>query len=183
MLRAAGWTLVVSDPVEPADVIVVPKWAGEAGALEAAELVRAGIAPRVAILLRPPSAATDQLARRGLIASEDWITHLTRVLGVASVEEIPSRVEGSEAEGEVLPEWCDRNQFRSIVVVTSADHSRRVRRILRRTMKGRPVKVMIRSARYSEFDPDRWWQTRDGVRTEIEELEKLMLDILAHPLS
>jgi hypothetical protein len=50
-------------------------------------------------------------------------------------------------------------------------------------MKGHPTRVMVQPARYSPFDPDRWWETRDGVRTEIVELQKLMLDVVLHPLS
>ena len=33
-------------------------------------------------------------------------------------------------------------------------------------MKGHPTRVTVRSARYSSFDPDRWWETRAGVRTK-----------------
>ena len=50
-------------------------------------------------------------------------------------------------------------------------------------MKGHPTKVTVRSARYLVFDPDRWWETHGGIRTEVEELEKLLLDILRHPIS
>jgi hypothetical protein len=42
---------------------------------------------------------------------------------------------------------------------------------------------MVRSARYSAFDPDGWWETRGGIRTEIIELQKLLLDVLLHPIS
>jgi hypothetical protein len=37
ILRAAGWALVVNDPIEPADTIVVALDADGAGALEAAD--------------------------------------------------------------------------------------------------------------------------------------------------
>jgi hypothetical protein len=40
VLRVAGWTLVVSEPVAPADVIVLSLYSGGAGALEAADLVQ-----------------------------------------------------------------------------------------------------------------------------------------------
>jgi hypothetical protein len=50
-------------------------------------------------------------------------------------------------------------------------------------MKGHPTHVMVRAARYSIFDPDRWWETRDGVRTEIIEFQKLILEMVLHPLS
>jgi len=31
-------------------------------------------------------------------------------------------------------------------------------------------------------DPGRWWETRDGVRTEIIEFQKLLLDLIRHPI-
>jgi len=48
---------------------------------------------------------------------------------------------------------------------------------------GHPTRVMVQPARYPIFDRDRWWETRDGVRTEIVELQKLVLEIVLHPLS
>jgi hypothetical protein len=50
-------------------------------------------------------------------------------------------------------------------------------------MLGHGTRVLVRYSRYSEFNPDTWWSTRDGVRTEIIEFEKLLLDVLSHPLS
>jgi hypothetical protein len=50
-------------------------------------------------------------------------------------------------------------------------------------MKGHPTNVTVQAAHYSDFDPDRWWETRGGVRTEIVELQKLLLDVVLHPLS
>jgi hypothetical protein len=58
-----------------------------------------------------------------------------------------------------------------------------LQRVLGRVKKGRPTRVTVRPARYSSFDPDSWWETRGGVRTEITELEKLMLDVVLHPMS
>ena len=50
-------------------------------------------------------------------------------------------------------------------------------------MKGHPTRVTVQPARYSRFDPDRWWETRGGVRTVIVELQKLVLDVVLHPMS
>jgi len=38
VLRAAGWALIVNEPVAPADIIVIVPGIGGAGALEAADL-------------------------------------------------------------------------------------------------------------------------------------------------
>jgi hypothetical protein len=50
-------------------------------------------------------------------------------------------------------------------------------------MEGFTTKIMVRSTRYSSFNPDRWWQSRDGTRTAVIELQKLLLDFALHPIS
>ena len=185
VLRTAGWALVVNEPVAPADIIVITLDSNGAGALEAADLVQSGIATRVAVFADPPSGEDDEFIRRGLPyedASARQIRQL-RWLGVTDVVQIPLTEVGTEGEGQVLPPWCDQHQFRSIVFVAARDHSRRSRRMLDRVMKGHPTRVTVRPARYSSFDPDRWWETRGGVRTEIVELQKLVLDVVLHPMS
>jgi hypothetical protein len=80
----------------------------------------------------------------------------------------------------VLPGWCDQQGLRSVVVVSTSDHSRRLRRVLHRSMKGHQTRVTVRCARYSVFDPDRWWESHDGIRTEVGELEKLLFSCVIH---
>ena len=185
-LRAAGWALVVHrQAIQSADVIVVAIDADGAGTLEAADLVRNGVSTRVAVFATPPDATVDsEFLRRG-VPYEDAAAVSTRQLhslGIENVDQIARTVAGSEEEGEALPIWCDQHQYRSVVVVTTSDHSRRMRRILRRSQKSHQSIVTLPS-RYSGFDPDQWWKTRSGVRTEIIEFEKLLLDITRHPIS
>jgi hypothetical protein len=109
-------------------------------------------------------------------------TRLLRDLGVEHVEPIPLSITGTEDEGRSFPVWCGERQLRAVIIVSSADHTRRLRRVFHRAMSGRATVVMIRRARYSDFDPDTWWQDRDGVRRGIVESEKLLLDFLRHPI-
>jgi microcompartment protein CcmK/EutM len=183
ILRGLGWALVIDEPVEAADIVVVAIDAVGAGLLDAADLVHSGFATRVAVFADPPDSVDQEFIRRGL-PYEDTAARAARQLqslGVTAIEQIP-RVTGTEAEGQVLPDWCDQHRFRSVVVVTSRDHSRRVHRVLHRSMKGHHTRVMVRSTPYSTFDPDRWWETRGGIRTEFFELQKLLLDVLFHPM-
>jgi hypothetical protein len=185
VLRAAGWALVVNEPVAPADIIVISLDSGGAGALEAADLVQSGIATRVAVFVDPPAGEDLEFIRRGLPyedASARQIRQL-RWLGVTDVVQIPRTDEGTEGEGQVLPRWCDQHEFRSIVFVVARDHSRRIRRLLDRVMKGHSTRVTVQAERYSAFDPDRWWETRGGIRTEIQEFQKLVLNLILHPIS
>jgi hypothetical protein len=184
LLRAAGWALVLNEPVAHADAIVLTVDSGGSGALEGADLVHSGVAKRVAVFADPPSGEDFEFIRRGLPYENAAARQIRQLasLGVTDVTQI-SKVDGTQSEGRALPRWTDEQHLKSIVVVGVRDHSRRLRRVLARAMKGHPTKVTVVAARYSTFDPDRWWETRNGVRTEIIELEKLLLDYIAHPLS
>ena len=186
ILRSAGWALVISERVGPADVIVVAVDADGVGVLEAADLVHSGVATRVAVFAEPPDTMVErEFIRRG-IPYEDAAARSVRqlrALGVDTIDRIPRYVTGTEDEGPALADWCDQQRFRSVVVVSTSDHSRRLRRMLHRSMRGHQTRVTVRSARYLVFDPDRWWESHGGIRTEVEELEKLLLDIVRHPIS
>jgi hypothetical protein len=185
ILRAAGWALVVNDCAEAADVIVVTVEAQGAGALEAADLVHRGVAGRVAVFGEPPDSVEREFIRRGIPYENEAARSIRRLkaLGVDTVELIPTYVAGSEDEGPALADWCDQHGFHSVVVVSTSDHSRRLRRVLHRSMKGHQTRVTACSSRYSVFDPDRWWQSHRGIRTEVAELQKLFVDVVRHPIS
>jgi hypothetical protein len=100
VLRAAGWALVVNEPVASADIIVLSLDSGGAGALEAADLVQSGISKRVAVFMDPPSGVDHEFIRRGLPYEDAGARQLRqlRSLDVTDVVEI-SRVDGTTGEG------------------------------------------------------------------------------------
>jgi hypothetical protein len=65
ILRAAGWALVVSELVAPADIIVLAVDSEAAGALEAADLVQSGISKRVAVFDDPPAEKSTSSSAEG----------------------------------------------------------------------------------------------------------------------
>jgi hypothetical protein len=123
-LRAAGWALVVNEPVASADIILISLDSGAAGALEAADLVQSGISKRVGVFNDPPNEVDHEFIRRGLPYDDAAARQIgqLRSLGVTDVVQI-SRVDGTEAEGRVLPPWCDEHQLQSIVVVANKDRA------------------------------------------------------------
>ena len=183
-LRTAGRALVVNGPREAADIVILAIDADGAGVLEAADLVHGKRAPRVAVFTDPPDVVDQEFMRRGVpnnSATEREIRQL-KALGVERVEIIPRAVAGTEDEGVALRSWCDDRAFQSVIVVSTTDHSRRLARVLHRAMRNHRTRVTVQPSRYSDFDPDRWWETRRGVRTGIVELEKLLWDVVRHPL-
>ena len=185
VLRAAGWALVAEDPVGPADVIVIPAAESGAGILETAELIHSGVATRVGVFDDPPDETDREFIRRGLPYEDGAAMSMRqlRSLGIDAVERIPKSLAGTEEEARVLPGWCRPRQLKSVIVISTADHSRRIRRMFNRTLEGGDIKIAVRVSRYSAFDADSWWQSRDGTRTGIIELQKLLLDLALHPVS
>jgi hypothetical protein len=179
-----GRALVAEDPVpRTADIVIVSTDSLAAGILEAAQLVNAGVANRVGLFQRTASPLGLELMRRGLprVDLQANSLDLLHALGVTRIEMIPAVV-GTNDEGQVLQTWCTANNIHSIVFVSVADHSRRSRRVLRRALGQHAIQVAVRWARFSQFDPDRWWQDRNGQRVEIMESQKLLADFLRHPL-
>lgn len=184
VMRALGSALIVEDPFDVVDVIVVSADAERAGLLEAADLVKRGVTKRVAIFAKPLKRSDQEFARRGLPAEDEATRRIREFasLGVTDVDRIVLSDAGTEAEALALPHWTAARGFTSVLVISSPDHSRRLRRVMRRAMRDQPTSVAIRPARYADFDAERWWQTRDGVRTAIIEWQKLVLDYVLHPL-
>jgi hypothetical protein len=148
-------------------------------------LVHQGIATKVAVFNDPPTSVDREFLRRGLPYEDRGAVSSRQLysLGIENVEQIPRSTTGSEQEGNILPTWCEEQGYHSVVLVTSSDHSRRMSRILRRSLRGHRITVSVKPSRYSEFDPDDWWRTREGARTGVFELEKLILDVVRHPFS
>jgi hypothetical protein len=179
VLRAAGWALVASEPITHADIIVIAPNSDGAGPLEAADLVRGGVATRVAVFTSPPTGDDHEFIRRGVPYDDFGARQIRQLgwLGIENVIEIPR----TAGVGDVLPGWCDKHQFGSVVYIAARDSSRRMQRVLDRFMKGHRTRVRVQPARFSDFDPDRWWETRGGIRTALIELQRLALDIVRHP--
>lgn len=185
LLREAGRALVAADAPVHADEIVIAVDADGAGVLEAADLAHAHLSQRVAVFADPPDATDREFLHRGLPYHDAAAleTRQLRLLGVSDVEVIPRPVEGTHDEGGALLRWCAERGYRTILFVSTADHSRRTRRVLHRELSGSSVVVHVVYSKYSRFDPDAWWHAREGVRVEIVEGEKLLLDLLRHPFS
>lgn len=102
-----------------------------------------------------------------------------RSLGITNIVQIAT-IDGTESEGHALSAWCKEQRFDAIVFVVTSDHSRRAQRVLSRIMKNTSIRIVVQPARYSSFDPERWWETRGGIRTAIIEMQKLILDLVLH---
>ena len=187
ILTDMGRYLIHNDPLATADAIVIAVDGSGPEVLEAADLVREGQAGKVWVLAGPPDLLGQEFARHGLPDSDKATVAVQTLhaLGVKDAQMATPRVDGSNSETAMLPRWCVSHQYGKVIFIVVADHSYRVRRMLDRALvdSGIDADIRIHVSRYAPFKADGWWSGRGGVRTLIVEYQKLMLDLLSHPLS
>jgi uncharacterized SAM-binding protein YcdF (DUF218 family) len=162
-VRQAGRWLVREDPLSRADVIVVLSGGLPHRAEGAAELFRLGYAREVWVS-RPESPAAE-LQELGIhfVGEEDYNREILIRRGVteSAVHILPETIVNTQQEvGEIAREMRRTGKTR-VIIVTSPQHTRRVRALWNRIVGADP-KLIVRAAAGDPFDADQWWSnTRD----------------------
>src|SRR5881397_3008604 len=176
-ILAAGRVLVVADPLPPrADAIVILAGSVPDRALEAADLYRSGLAPRVVVTRErlPPGQAALRARGVRLPEGDELTVTALRGLGVPSpaIVVLRRRAVSTESEARTIARWACARRLRRVVVVTSRAHSRRARLILRQAL-GPGIAVAMHPSRYDAFASARWWRVRRDAKIVLSEYEKL----------
>lgn len=178
VLGQVGEALLHEDQMATADVIVVLSGGTPAREIEAADLYRAGHAPRVVLTDGPLRTSVKVLRSRGVRAPpllEERLRYL-RELGVPreviTIMEEP--VSSTLQESELVSDWVRQHGHRRVILVTSGYHTARARWVFQRAFTGAGVTLMVRPDSVEPFDPDTWWQDRNMLRNGLFEWQKLI---------
>jgi uncharacterized SAM-binding protein YcdF (DUF218 family) len=172
VLRHLGHGLVAVDPLARADAIVVLAGGTPFRETAAAALYREGWAPRVLLTRAAPSAQHRGLMRLGL-REHDYQTEARLVLeksGVprAAIVLAPEVTRITEVELALAYHRARASGWRRVILVTSLDHTRRVKAIWER-QPGPRVEGLVRPVPRDWFDPDQWWEDRRMAETLLHE--------------
>jgi uncharacterized SAM-binding protein YcdF (DUF218 family) len=182
-LPALGRWLVVADPLEPSDAIVVLDGQTPARELEAAALFHRGLAPRVVV-----ARARDPYQRAREMAGEP--SPQARALRVLVHVEIPREaiqalertVENTADELAVDFDHARARGFRRLILVTSPSHTRRVRVIWNARYQA-VLPALVHPTRYDPFDTARWWRSRRGLESAAHEIAGILNFAVGQPLT
>jgi uncharacterized SAM-binding protein YcdF (DUF218 family) len=159
-LLCAGRWLVMEDPLEKAQAIVVLSGRMPMRAMEAAKLYREGYAPSVWLTHSTEPGAT--LEAMGIpFMGEDFYN--LRVLvheGVPAnaIHLLQPPIINTAGELAAVSAALEAGKGTAVIIVTSKVHTRRVRILWRRLAASRP-QAIIRAASGDPFEPLRWWRT------------------------
>lgn len=159
----AHW-LVVNEPLERADVIVVLSAGSPWRNQKAAELYRRGLAPKIITL---GDSYYDHLlpALGQRLTDAELNALLVARYGVPAADIVPvrGRANGTYDEARLVRHYLQQeNSIRSLIVVTSGFHSRRARWVFRQVLHEEPVRVAVVEAESPDFTAANWWQSENG---------------------
>ncbi|HYM05417.1 MAG TPA: YdcF family protein, partial [Terriglobales bacterium] len=165
VFRGAGRWLDREDPLSHADVIFVVGGAMPQRALEAAKVFGMGYAPEV--WLSRPDNPSDDLAKLGIhfVGEEDYNRQILIHQGVpeAAIHILPEPVVNTEEELQEVGREMRQEGKKTIILVTSPQHARRVWTLWQRLVGSDP-RAMVHGAHDDPFDADHWWRnTRDVI--------------------
>jgi uncharacterized SAM-binding protein YcdF (DUF218 family) len=165
MLRGAGRWLIREDPLARADVIVVLSGSMPYRAEEAAKVYKMGYAPEVWVS-RPegPDAELEELGVH-YIGEEEYNRDVLIRQGVpeTAVHILPDTIIDTEQEVEEVSRDMRRSGKRSVIFVTSLQHTRRVNALWHKLVRANPP-ALVHGAPEDSFDQDHWWHnTRDAL--------------------
>jgi uncharacterized SAM-binding protein YcdF (DUF218 family) len=158
LLRFAGESWVVEDPLERADAIIILSddnfYADRA--TRAADLYRHGMAPIVVASGRRlrPYAGIAELMEHDLIE---------RGVPKDRILVFPHNADNTKEEAQALVQPATERKWRSVIVVTSNYHTRRARYIFLHVFPSQ-IAVSVAASKGDDFDPEHWWQTRRSLK-------------------
>jgi uncharacterized SAM-binding protein YcdF (DUF218 family) len=156
----AGTVLIVADPIQKADAIVVIGGAIPFRAMRAGALYKQGLAPEVWLTEGYRNAAEIELERLGVHPTHEHVYNqaVLERLGVpaAAIHVIPDRNNNTATEMRSIGRYARARKVSRVMLVTSDYHSRRVRTLWRKLVGTSPEGLV----QYTDADPfngRRWW--------------------------
>jgi len=169
--RGVGRWLIREDPLAPADVIAVLSGSMPSRAEEAARIYRLGDAREVWVT--QPEAGRAELASLGIqLLGEDYFNREVLIRsGVpeTAVRVLPDPIVDTQDEIEEISREMRLEGKSTVIIVTSPQHTRRVR-VLWRKLVGDSPRAIIRAANPDAFNGDRWWRNTQDTFSVVREV-------------
>jgi len=153
---------MVDDPLVRADAIVILGGGIETRPFEAARLYHQLLAPKI-LILKP---ATGGTAALGIMPPEVEINRTILVQqGVPDVAVVNADEDVTDTYEESLAvrHWAETNGVKTLIIATDVFHSRRVRWLFRKQLKGLGIQVLVRAVPVREYTTDNWWRKEQGI--------------------
>ncbi|MEO7133217.1 MAG: YdcF family protein [Vicinamibacterales bacterium] len=176
-LSRLGSFLVVEDPLAKADAIFVLGGTRYERPLEAVELFHAGWAPRITLMRQISDNGELDLTKRGVPYRrevDEQIDVLVRLGVPQSAITVLNEANSTAAEADTLYAIATQEHWTRAIIVTSKQHTRRAKLVMRRRLAGTGTDVVVRASRLDDADVEHWWRSRSTLRFTLFESQRLL---------
>jgi uncharacterized SAM-binding protein YcdF (DUF218 family) len=155
-----GRWLVVEDPLDKAQAIVVLSGRMPVRAKEAARLYNAGYAPQVWLTRGIEPAASLQEMHIAFIGEDFFNSRVLMHEGVPSntIHVLEPSINNTADELQAIAAELERQRGSAVIIVTTKAHTRRVRTLWKQLSGGRG-RAIVRAATTDTFEPAHWWRS------------------------
>jgi uncharacterized SAM-binding protein YcdF (DUF218 family) len=174
--RLGSW-LVVEDPLVKSDAIVVLGGTMYERQLESVDLFQEGWAPRIYLFRELADWGELALIERGIAytsAVDVQIAAMVRLGVPHDAIRVLNRAGSTAEEADFVRQLVTTEKLSRVIVVSSKQHTRRARLVMRRKLAGTGAELIVRSSRYDRSDVERWWSHRATLRFTIFETQRLI---------
>jgi uncharacterized SAM-binding protein YcdF (DUF218 family) len=171
-LRLVGRALVVEDALAPSDAIVIVAGGIPTREATAAGLYSRGLAPLVVLSNNfTPDRVRDLIAlgaRRLDYQGESRLVVEKHGVPPGAIVALPVPVKTTEAELKLVADTARARGWRRVILVTSPQHSRRVKLVWSREAAGK-IEGLVALAEDDDFPGEGWWWRRRDAEAVLHE--------------
>ena len=177
--RRAGSWLVTNGVPAHADAMLMLMGSIPDRILQTADLYNEGLADRL-LIVQEGMGAYKSLEERGVrfIGDTEQAKNALTALGVPadSITVLPGDALSTLSEAIITGKYLTGNPaIDTLMIVTSATHSRRASMIFRTAFRKKdiPVCVITVPSEYSGFEPGKWWRRKEDIQKVLSEYVKI----------
>jgi uncharacterized SAM-binding protein YcdF (DUF218 family) len=169
-LNVGRW-LVVEDPLQQADAIAVLTGRMPSRALEAARVYKQGYAGRVWLTHSTEPGATLQEFSVPFVGEESYDKQILMHQGVpeSAIQVLDPPIANTADEMKTIGFALREHNKRSVIIVTSKVHTRRVRALWNR-IAGNDGAAIVHGVSDDTFDPAHWWRSTSDALDVVREV-------------
>lgn len=173
-----GPWLVVEDPLQKADAIIVLGGTMYERPLEAVDIYQAGYAPKIFLIREIPDWGEQILLQRHIpiVRAVDIQAETMAKLGVPrSAIEMIEPSDNTAEEARHVRDLVAAHKWSRVIIVTSKQHTRRARLVMQRRLSPLGAQVIMRGSKYDRavLTPW-WWRDRATFRFTLFESQRLL---------
>jgi hypothetical protein len=162
LLRRAADLWIVSDPVTPADAVVVLGGGLGVRPFVAAGLYRQGIVHKIVV----SQVAEERFVNLGVVPGHTEVNRkILSQLGVpdTAIETFGMANKNTADEAASLKDWANLNASSVLIIPTEIFAARRVRWIFQHEFAEKSVRIEVPSFEPERYSRGEWWKTEDGM--------------------